>query len=171
MRALRIALLGASLLTAVPALAQQAAPTPAPGATAESRAAARELLVALDTAKQAEQAMNMVSKQIVAALAQASGKPVAEVQQIVDEVLLPEFRARLPEMTDFTAELWASQMTAAELRELKAFYGTPLGRRLQEVTPAVAAGAATFGMKWGQDVGMSALAKHRDTLRARGLKI
>lgn len=170
MRALRAALLGASLLAAAPVLAQQALPA-APGATAESRAAARDLLVALDTAKQAEQAMNLVSKQIVAALAQASGKPVAEVQQIVDEVLMPEFRARLPEMTDFTAELWASQMTAAELRELKAFYGTPLGRRLQEVTPAVAAGAAAFGMKWGQEVGMSALAKHRDSLRARGLKI
>jgi hypothetical protein len=169
MRALRIALLGASLLAAAPVLAQQT--PPAPGATAESRAAARDLLVTLDTAKQAEQVMGIISQQIVAALAQASGKPAAEVQQIVDEVLMPEFRARMPEMTDFTAELWASQMTAAELRELKAFYQTPLGRRLQEVTPAVAAGAAAFGMKWGQDVGMSALAKHRDTLRARGLKI
>jgi len=152
MRALRIALLGASLMAAAPVLAQQAPPA-APGATDESRAAARDLLVALDSARQAEQVMSIVS------------------QQIVDEVLMPEFRARLPEMTDFTAELWASQMTAAELRELKAFYETPLGRRLQAVTPAVAAGAAAFGMKWGQDVGMSALAKHRDTLRARGLKI
>jgi hypothetical protein len=115
--------------------------------------------------------MTHTSQQITAALAQSSGKPVADVQQIVEDVLMPEFRARIPELLAFTAELWASQMTAPELRELAAFYQTPLGRRLTEVTPTVASQSALFGMRWGQEVGLGALNKHRDTLRSRGLKI
>jgi uncharacterized protein len=74
-------------------------------------------------------------------------------------------------MSAFNVELWASLMTAQELRDLRAFYATPLGRKLQEVTPAVASAAATFGMKWGQEVAASALAKHREALRSRGLKL
>jgi hypothetical protein len=192
MRAPLIALLGAALL-AGPALAQPsqfrapgnpapatpapAAPAPAapaapaPGATEESRAAARELVALLNSDAQSEQMMTAVTQSVATALAQSSGKPVAEVMAIVDEVLMPEFRLRMPELRAFTIELWAAQMTAPELRQLKAFYETPLGRRLQEVTPAVAAASATFGMKWGQEVALSALAKHRETLRARGLKI
>jgi hypothetical protein len=177
MRLVRTALLGAALLAA-PALAQPSQPkapaspdASATAATAESRAAARELMAALETEKQSEQVMVLVSRQITAALAQASGKPVAEVERIVDEVLMPEFRTRMPELTAFNVELWAGLMSAPELRELKAFYDTPLGRRMQMVTPQVAAAAAAFGMTWGQDVGMSALAKHREALRARGLKI
>ena len=154
-----------------PATPPVAAAPAAPGATAESRAAAKELVEALNSAAQAEQVMSAVAQQIIAALAQASGKPADEVRRIVDEVLMPEFRLRLPELNAFTIELWASQMTAPELRELRAFYATPLGRQLQEVTPAIATASAGFGMKWGQEVAVSALAKHRETLRARGLKI
>ncbi len=179
MRAPLIALLGAALL-AGPGLAQPSqfrapaaptAPAAPAGATEESRSAARELIALLNTDAQSEQMMTAVSHQVAAALAQSSGKPAAEVIAIIDEVLMPEFRQRMPELRDFTVELWAAQMTAPELRELKAFYETPLGRRLQEVTPTVAAASAGFGMKWGQEVALSALAKHRETLRARGLKI
>jgi hypothetical protein len=154
-----------------------ATPPASPGApragtsTPEALAAAQELLRATGAAALAETTMAQTSQQITAALAQSSGKPAAEVQQIVEDVLMPEFRARIPELMAFTAQLWASQMTAAELRELAAFYETPLGRRLTEVTPTVASQSALFGMRWGQEVGLSALNKHRDTLRSRGLKI
>jgi len=191
MRAPLIALLGAALL-AGPVLAQPsqfrtpATPTPTPtpaapaapatpaapaAATEESRAAARDLMALLNTDAQSEQMMTAVSHQVATVLAQSSGKPAAEVIAIIDEVLMPEFRQRMPELRDFTVDLWATQMTAPELRELKAFYETPLGHRLQQVTPTVAAASAAFGMKWGQEVALSALAKHRETLRARGLKI
>jgi len=152
-------------------------PPAAPGvpragtSTPETLAAAQDLLRATGAAALAETTMTQTSQQITAALAQSSGKPAAEVQQIVEDVLMPEFRARIPELMAFTAELWASQMTAPELRELAAFYQTPLGRRLTEVTPTVATQSALFGMRWGQEVGLSALNKHRDTLRSRGLKI
>ena len=194
MRALRYGLM-ATVLLAVPALAQQQqggtnppaaaapgqsagqAPARAPAqpdvniVSPEALAAAQEMMRAINATAVAEQTMAQVSQQITAALAQNSGKPVGEVSAIVEDVLMPEFRRRIPEMMDFTARLWASQMSPAELRELTEFYRTPLGQRLNEVAPTVAAQSALFGMRWGQDVGRSALAKHREELRARGLKI
>lgn len=173
MRALRIALLGAALL-AGPALAQQTPPAPpaaAPGITEESRAAARELMQVTGAAAQMEQLVPVLMQQIAGAMAPASGEAADKVLAIINEVIMPEFRARMPEMLNQGADLWAAQMTAAELRELKAFYETPLGRRLREVTPLVNAQSAVLGMRWGQEVAASAIAKHRDTLRARGLKI
>lgn len=172
MRALRIALLGATLL-AGPALAQQAAPAPsaAPGVTEESRAAARELMQATGAAAQMEQLVPMLMQQMATAMAPMSGQPADKVLAIINDVIMPEFRARMPEMLNQGADLWATQLTVAELRELKAFYETPLGRRLREATPLVNAQAAVLGMRWGQEVAASAIAKHRDALRARGLKI
>lgn len=158
--------------TATPPAAPATPAVPRAGtATPEALAAARELLQVTGAAALADTTMTQTSQQITAALAQSSGKPAAEVQQIVEDVLMPEFRARLPELMTFTAELWASQMSAAELRELIVFYQTPLGKRLTEVTPTVATQSALFGMRWGQEVGLSALNKHRETLRSRGLRI
>jgi hypothetical protein len=171
MRALRIALLGATLFTAVPALAQPAPPASAPGITEESRAAARELMQATGAAAQMEQLAPALMQQMATAMASVSNQPADKVLAIINEVILPEFRARLPEMLNQSADLWAAQLTVTELRELKAFYETPLGRRLREATPLVNAQAAVLGMRWGQEVAASAIAKHRDTLRARGLKI
>lgn len=181
MRALRYGLM-ATVLLAVPALAQQqqpggASPPAASGqpdvsnVSPEALQAAHDMMRVIKAEELAERTLGQVSQQITMALAQNSGKPVAEVRTIVEDVLMPEFRRRMPEMMDFTARLWASQMSPAELRELTEFYRTPLGQRLNEVAPTVAAQSALFGMRWGQEVGRSALAKHREELQARGLKI
>jgi uncharacterized protein len=154
---------------AAPAAPQ--AGTPGKPTSPEALAVAKELLELTGAARLANQTMTQVSEQVSVAIAQQNNKPVAEVRRIVEEVLMPEFRARVPEIVEFSANLWASQMTADELRQLVAFYRTPLGQRLTEVTPVVASQSAIFGMRWGQEVAISALQKHAETLRQRGLRI
>jgi hypothetical protein len=172
---MRITLLAAALLAASPALAQSPPPsTPAPPAitaTDEGRAAARELMRASGAASLSDQVMAQMNRQLALAIAQASGKPPAEVLAVVDEVLMPEFRRRQPEMTDAMAEAWATAMTPAELRELTAFYDSAIGKRMVAVTPQVMNNLMALGMRWGQQVAQDAIAKHRDTLRARGLTL
>jgi hypothetical protein len=160
-------------LLAQPAPVPQAAPalSPALPVTAEGRAAARALMEAMGGTKQAAAAMDMIRTQLGTILAQSSGKPVAEVGTILDEVLLPEMRARLPELQDAMAELWAGQLTVEELNGLSAFYRTPLGARVVAVSPAIGSQVALLSMGWGQRVATEALGKQRDALRARGLKI
>ena len=175
---MRITLLAAALLAASPALAQTPA-TPAPAAPAapaivatdEGRAAARELMRASGAAALSDQVLSQMNRQLAVAIAQASGKPPAEVLAVVDEVLMPEFRRRQPEMTDAMAEAWATAMTPAELRELTAFYDSAIGKRMVAVTPVVMNNLMALGMRWGQQVAQDAIAKHRETLRARGLTL
>ncbi|WP_458096375.1 DUF2059 domain-containing protein [Roseomonas sp. WA12] len=179
---MRITLLAAALLAASPALAQAPATpapaTPAPTApapaipmTEEGRAAARELLRASGATALGDQVMAQMNRQLALAIAQASGKPPQEVMAVVDEVLMPEFRRRQPEMTDAMAEAWATAMTPAELRELTAFYDSAIGKRMVAVTPQVMNNLMSLGMRWGQQVAQDAIAKHRDALRARGLTL
>ena len=58
-----------------------------------------------------------------------------------------------------------------ELRQLKAFYESPIGQRLVEVQPMVMQQSILASQQWSQTVAMEALQKNRDTLRQRGLKL
>ncbi|EFH09876.1 DUF2059 domain-containing protein, partial [Teichococcus cervicalis] len=134
-------------------------------------AAARDLLEANGALQQAEAAMQQTLHQMAAGVAQQSGQPVARVIEIFDTVLMPEFRARLPELGEAMATSWAGHLSAADLRALAEFYRSPLGQRLREATAAVTAETMEFGARWGQQVGLDAIQKHREALRARGLRI
>jgi hypothetical protein len=162
----------AALTVAAPALAQApATPAPAITITDEGRAAARDLMRASGADAMSDQILSQVNRQLVAVLAQASNKSPQEVLAVVDEVLMPEFRRRQPEMIDKMAEAWASALTPAELRELAAFYASPIGKRMVAVTPQVMNQLMILGMHWGQQVAQDAIAKHSEALRARGLSL
>lgn len=169
---IRSTLLALGLALAQPALGlAQTAPATTSKVTPETRAAARTLMEAMGGTKQAVASLDGVRNQLVAVIARQSGKPAAEVQTVLDEVLLPELRSRVPELQEAMAELWAGQLTVAELDGLTEFYRGPLGQRLVEVSPVIGAQTALLGMSWGQRVAAEAIAKHQQTLRERGLKI
>ncbi|WP_419897840.1 DUF2059 domain-containing protein [Roseomonas sp. USHLN139] len=163
---------------ATPAPQAAPAPKPAPPAAApqgsdraEALAAARELIEASGSQAQAEAGIHGSMAQMAQIVAQQSGQPVARVTEIFEGILLPEFRARLPELLDAMAASWASHLGAADLRALTEFYRSPLGERLKVATQAVTQESLAFGAQWGQRIGLEALTKHREALRARGLKI
>jgi hypothetical protein len=173
---------GLALLLAAASAGAQQVPSPAPGAAlpqaapapgdrAAALAAARELIEASGSQAQAEAGIHGSLGQMAQIVAQQSGQPVARVAEIFEGLLLPEFRARLPELLDAMAASWAGHLSAADLRELTAFYRSPLGGRLIVATQAVTQESLAFGAQWGQRIGLEALTKHREALRARGLKI
>ncbi len=124
-----------------------------------------------------------ITQQVAATLQQMRGLMVegirqqspnvapADVARIVDEILMPKFQARSGEIAEATAAIWAGRLTVGELRELAAFYATPLGRKLLAVTPETTMEALRFGQAWGARVAGEAVSKHREALRARGLTL
>lgn len=151
------------LLLAGPALAQ---PSP------EALEAGRALVEAAGARGQVEAALIGMRGQIVAGIRRNNpGLTDAAVGEIVDEFMMPEFRARAPELLEFAARTWAERMSVEELRQVAAIFSTPIGRRLIEVQPQIAVQGARFGQEWGQRVAAAAFAKHRETLRARGLTL
>ncbi len=167
MRRLLPLLLAAPLMLAVPA-----ATAPAwAQVTPETRAAARAMVEASGGVAQARQAATMMRQQLIAIIAQNANKPVPEVTKVVDEVLMPEMLARVPELIDGMADIWAKHLSVQELQQLVEFYKTPLGQKLIAVSPQVAAETLPLATSWGQAVATDALAKQRDTLRQRGLNL
>jgi len=155
----------AFLLIMAPALAQQP-PTISP----DQRSAARELVTATGLQQQVTAMLGATRGQLITVLRQASPRLTeAQVTQVVDEILMPEFQARSGDIVEMTEQLWASRLSVQELRDLTTFYATPLGQRLLQLLPEVSAQATQFGQAWGARVATEAIAKHRDTLRARGI--
>jgi hypothetical protein len=158
------------LLAAAPSARAQ--PAAAPPAEQQARLdAAQRLMAATGAIGMATQMLAGMQAQLIALLGQMNPGKHAEVQSLVTDVLLPEFRMRLGELEEPIKLIWAEAFTIAEMDELVAFYGTPLGRKALSVVPQIAQQAQAVGMAWGQRVAQEAIAKHEQTIRARGIRI
>lgn len=171
----KLALCGFGLLLlsglSAPVAAQSPAPESRPGISAEQRAAARELMEAAGIAGQIQQMATIASHNMAEALARSNGRDLAATLRVIDELILPEMVARLPELTDTVADLWASHFSVEDLRALTEFNRSPLGRRVLALQPVMTAQSTTLGKVWGKRIAEDALAKHGATLRARGFKL
>ena len=161
----------ACLLLAGAATAQAPNPAAPPAITDEARAAALELAEATGGTNTAVTMIGLLRNQMVANLQRSSAKPADEVARIVDEVLLPELQGRVGELTAAVAAINASNYTVDEMRQLTAFYRSPLGRRVVEVAPKIGAEAFTAGQAWGVRVAQDAIRKNAGELRRRGITL
>ncbi len=159
-----------ALPPALPAAAQPASPPVA--ADAEARDAARALIEATGMTAMMGQVLDGMRAPLAQILRQRAPQVApAEVERTVEEVLMPEFRARLPEFADAAVAIYVQNFTAAEMREMVALYATPLGRKMLQVMPQVAQQSIAFGQAWGQRVAEDALSKNRAVLRGRGINL
>jgi hypothetical protein len=146
MAALAVCLLFASL----PARAQ--APSP------EAMAAAHDLIVTMRAAD--------YFKAIV------QNRP--EVERDYDAViplLLEGMNARVNEIIDQIAAIYARNFTAEELREVTAFYRGPTGQKFVQKLPAITQESMVVGQRFGQAVGGEIRARMIEELRKRGHNI
>ena len=140
--------------------------------TEEARAAARELAEATGLEGQLQQTLGLMRGQMMQMIQRgAPNKSPAEVARTVDEVLLPEIRARLGELRDILIELNAENYSVDDMKELRAFYATPLGQRVLKVAPVVGAQGFAAGRAWGEQVGRDAIQKNAEELRRRGVTL
>jgi hypothetical protein len=73
---------------------------------------------------------------------------VAEVMKLIEA----ELAKRLPGIMDAYSRIYTLHFTLEELRQLNAFYDTPLGRKLIRETPAISAEAMAMNQAFGQQV-------------------
>ncbi|MBE9604119.1 DUF2059 domain-containing protein [Acetobacteraceae bacterium H6797] len=160
-----------------PSAAKPEATTEAPAAPAEAMPsaeaieAARALSDASGATATAMRALDVMSEQIVSQLVTMTGQDKPLVARLFNEVVMPEMRARMPELIQATALVSARHLSIEDMKAMTEFYRTPAGQRIVAATPSIAAESMTISMQLGQAIARDALVKHIDTLRARGLKI
>ena len=159
--------------TAAPAAAPSAAAPAAPVAvTPEARAAIKELLDAMKTREALTQAYGAIAQTLAPRMGEGMNRQIEaypglspEQRRQVREGMNPPFEAAVkeagtiltnPKLVDDTIDkmyaIYASHFTTAEVKQLTAFYRTPVGNKTLTTMPAVnsetlQAGAQIFSPK------------------------
>ena len=156
-----------ALLMALPAIAQQKAPTAADSAGVT---AAKDLLIAMGSMKQFEVAINTMSKGMAQAFKQqapAKGKEIDDVMAL----MATKFNSRKEEVLGMVAPLYAEKFTVQELTEIGAFYKTPIGQKMIATQPEILQRSMQLGMAWGQTIGQEVEKEAREELKKRGVEL
>jgi hypothetical protein len=72
--------------------------------------------------------------------------------EIADEVARALFTKEFPSLTPRLVATYATVLTHDEVKQLLAFYDTPLGKRMIEVMPTLQQAGAQTGGEWAQQL-------------------
>jgi len=92
------------------------------------------------------------------------GKDLNEITAKMREDLEPRFN----ELTDEVAKLYASHFSEAELKQLLAFYKSPIGEKLIAEQPKVGEESLKFAQDWANKLSDQVIINMRDELKKRG---
>jgi hypothetical protein len=155
---------------AVPALAQQPAVPGAKPASPAAIAAAKEILAMKKASQMYQNAVPNIVAQTKDALLQANlnyQKDLNEVAVIVAQNLA----GREKEIGDGMAQVYASEFTEQELKDLVAFYKSPLGQKLLTNEPAAVQLSMSYMNQWAQNFSETVNAQFRAEMHKRGKQI
>jgi len=154
-----------------PATPPAAAPTPATVAP-ERLAAARGLAAALNLKGMIDSMIQAMRSQMIKQIqVLAPQVKEADIAAVLDEAILPEFKAQSGDFVELAAAIWAQNFTVEEIGQLKAFYDTPIGQKSLALTPQITQQSIAVAQGWAGRVAQEAVAKHRDALRAKGINL
>ncbi|MDP2411443.1 MAG: DUF2059 domain-containing protein [Pseudolabrys sp.] len=142
-------------------MAQQPAPTPAALAAAKEVVAITGATALFNPliAGVVEQAKNLFLQQNP-----ALAKDLNEVAVKLRTDLAPRF----DEISNEVARIYTVHFAEAELKELAAFYKTPVGKKLIEVQSLVVDDSLKFAQDWANKLSDEVLPKIRDEMKKRG---
>jgi hypothetical protein len=95
-----------------------------------------------------EQAIAVMEQQLPA---QRAANP--RVPAVFWDRFMEQARARRGELEDGYAALYDRHFSTAEIRQLLAFYDTPVGKRFLEVQPVLVREGIALGQEWGSRIG------------------
>ena len=156
-------------MAALPAAAQQAAAPPkaaSPGAIA----AAKEILAMKNASAMYQNAVPNIVQQTKDTLLQTNlnyQKDLNEVAVIVAKNLA----GREKEIGEGMAQIYASEFTEQELKDLVTFYKSPLGQKLLAGEPRAIQSSMAYMNQWAQQFGEIVIGEFRAEMRKRGKQI
>jgi uncharacterized protein len=150
------------LFAAGPARAQPPSP--------DAMAAAQELIVTMRTVDFFKTIMPAMMQGLKPAIVQ--NRPQVERDyDVIVPLLLEGMNARLNEVIEQIAAVYARNFTADELREAVAFYRGPTGQKIVQKLPAITQESMAIGQRFGQSIASELRSRMIDELRKRGHNI
>jgi len=157
-------------LAAIPAMAQQPAAPAAKPASPAAIASAKEILAMKNASQMYQNAVPNIVAQTKDSLLQANlnyQKDLNEVAVIVAQSLA----GREKEIGEGMAQVYASEFTEQELKDLVTFYKSPLGQKLLLNEPKAVQLSMSYMNQWAQNFAETVNAQFRAEMRKRGKQI
>ena len=162
MRLLSLCLLASGLALAAPLGAQ------GPG-DAAALAEAKTLMAKAGMHTLTQQVARTTMEQYRVALEQANpgrSEDVAAIMALLDAELIK----RMPRIMEAYARIYTLHFSLEELRQLNAFYDSPLGRKLVQETPGISAEAMAVGQAFNHEITTEVLRALTPEMEKRELK-
>jgi hypothetical protein len=159
--AARPALLAAALVALSPAAQAQNKPS------AGALAAAHELIDVTGATTLFNPLIAGVVEQAKILYLQQNPALAKDLNEIAKK-LRTDFAPRFSELTDEVAELYAEHFTEQELKDILAFYRSPVGKKMLAEQPKVVESSMKFAQTWANKLTEEAIAKMRVELKKKG---
>ena len=160
-RATRAIAIAAALLAAgAPAYAQQK-PSSAAIATA------KQIIDIKGAAGLFNPLISGVIEQVKSLYVQQNPSLVKEINEVA-ATLRAEFAPRRAEVIDEVARLYATHFTEQELKDLLAFYSSPLGKKMITEEPRAIEQSMAFAQNWANKLSDEVIAKMRAEMKKKG---
>lgn len=99
-----------------------------------------------------EQMSGAILQQMSQSMRQSNPNIPPRMFEIATEVTQALFVKEFPSLLPRLVATYARVLTHEEVKQLLAFYATPLGKRMIEVMPALQQGGAQAGQEWAQQL-------------------
>jgi hypothetical protein len=165
-----LALAGAVAYAQQPA-AKQAAPAPVlKPASPAAVAAAKEILMMKNANAMYSNAVPNIVEQTKNALLQNNLNYQKDLNEVAI-VVAKNLAGKEQEIGDGMAKIYANEFTEQELKDLVAFYKTPLGQKLLATEPRAIQFSMSYMNQWGQIFAQTVNEQFRAEMKKRGKEI
>lgn len=154
-----VALLGSPALSQRPAAPDR-----------EAQAAAKDLMTVIGAAKQMDVMMANMLPHMATMFKQARPEHSREIDEVFAGIA-KRFFERKQELIDLVAPIYASHFTAAEIKEVIAFFKSPIGAKFIAAQPTILQQSMLVGQQWGARIGAEIDAEARRELKKKGIEI
>jgi hypothetical protein len=158
-------LLAMALLVVSPALSQTPPPPPA-----DALAAAQELVTTMRAADQLKTIMPLLMQQLKPAIVQNRAEVAKDYDAMIPH-MLEVMNGKLSQFSDGVAVIYARNFKADELRQVTAFYKSPIGQKFLEKMPVITQESLAMGNKFGQEIAAELRTRMIEELRKKGHNI
>jgi hypothetical protein len=168
-RALCVGLIASAVVVlTMPAQAQ--APRPPAQPSANAILLAKEIITAKGANKMYEPVIVEVVDRTKGVLLQTNPMLSRDLNEIAAR-LKTEYAPRVGEILNEVAKMYASRFTEAELKDVLAFYKSPVGRKVITQEPVILDQSAGNVNEWANKLADEVISKFRNEMRRRGKEI
>ncbi|HMN51763.1 MAG: DUF2059 domain-containing protein [Xanthobacteraceae bacterium] len=131
---------------------------------------AREAVDVSGAARTFDRVMGVIFQQTYTTFAQTNPDLSQELAGVM-QALIPEFDKRKEEIADIVAQAYAAKFSEAELKELLAFYNSPIGRKVNSELANIMQDAFNKTQQWSGQVSQQLVDRVKAEMKKKGHNI